>query len=168
MSESRDANALAENPDAWHLEDYADALAADRSLAGGRYVVDEAEILEFGRRFDPQPIHTDPVAAAEGAFGGLVAPGCLTFAIRNALHNQLPVRPVLYAGLGLERLDLPNPVRPGDVLSLRVDVIDVRRSRSRPDTGIVTTRQSVLNQDETVVLTMEAKMIVRARGEADA
>ena len=107
---SDDTNALAADPERWHLEDYAEALAAGRRLAGGRYVVTEEEVLEFGRRFDPQPMHTDPVAAKEGPFGGLVAPGCLTFAIRNALYNQLPVRPALYAGLGLDQMLLPNPV----------------------------------------------------------
>ena len=102
-------------------------------------------------------------SAAAGPFGGLIAPGCLTFSIRNALYNQLPVRPVLIAGLGLERLDLPRPVRPGDVLSITVGVESARRSNSRPETGIVTTQQSVLNQANEVVLSMVAKMIVRAR-----
>lgn len=156
-------NALAEEPELWHLEDYVEALAEGRRLEGGRYVVTEEEILEFGRRFDPQPMHTDPEAAKDGAFGGLVAPGCLTFAIRNALYNQLPVRPALYAGLGLEEMLLPNPVRPGYVLSLRVEVVEARRSKSRPTTGVVQTRQAVLNEDGKTVLTMDAKMIVRAR-----
>ncbi|MCR9092701.1 MAG: MaoC/PaaZ C-terminal domain-containing protein [bacterium] len=160
---SDEINALAADPELWHLEDYAEALEAGRRLEGGRYVVTEEEILEFGRRFDPQPMHTDPVAAKDGPFGGLVAPGCLTFAIRNALHNQLPVRPALYAGLGLDQLLLPSPVRPGDVLSLRLEVVEARRSKSRPETGVVQTRQTVLNQAEETVLTMDAKMIVRAR-----
>lgn len=160
---SEEINALAADPELWTLEDYAEALAEGRRLEGGRYVVTEEEILEFGRRFDPQPIHTDPVAAKDGAFGGLVAPGCLTFAIRNALHNQLPVRPALYAGLGLDQMLLPNPVRPGDVLALEVEVLEARRSKSRPETGVVQTRQAVVNQDGATVLTMDAKMIVRAR-----
>jgi len=160
---SEEINALAADPELWTLEDYAEALAEGRRLEGGRYVVTEEEILEFGRRFDPQPMHTDPVAAKNGAFGGLVAPGCLTFAIRNALHNQLPVRPALYAGLGLDQMMLPNPVRPGDVLGLQLEVLEARRSKSRPETGVVQTRQTVVNQDGATVLTMDAKMIVRAR-----
>ena len=152
-------NAPASDPEPLYFEDY----VADLSLEGGAYHVSREEILEFGRRFDPQPLHTDEEAAAAGPFGGLIAPGCLTFAIRNALYNQLPVRPVLVAGLGLERLDLSQPVRPGDVLSIRVEVEETRRSKSRPDTGIVTTRQSVLNQSDEVVLSMVAKMIVRSR-----
>jgi len=153
------ANAVAKDPDPLYFEDY----TADLRLEGGDYLVTEAEILEFGRRFDPQPFHTDPIAAAESSFGGLIAPGCLTFAIRNALHNQLPYRPVLVAGLGLERLDLRTPVRVGDRLTLRLEVAESRRSKSKPDTGIVTTRQSILNQNGEIVLVMDAKMIVRAK-----
>ena len=153
------SNALASDPRALYFEDY----TPDFEVSGGAYPVSEAEILEFGRRFDPQPLHTDPEAAAAGPFGGLIAPGCLTFAIRNALYNQLPVRPALVAGLGLEDLQLPTPVRPGDTLSIEVAVAETRRSRSKPDTGIVVTRQRMRNQRGETVLTMLAKMIVRAR-----
>ena len=154
-----DQNAPAAQADPLYLEDY----TPDFALSGGSYLVHEEEILEFGRRFDPQPMHTDPEAARVGPFGSLIAPGCLTFAIRNALYNQLPVRPVLIAGLGLESMELPTPVRPGDVLSIRVSVEDARRSASKPDRGIVTMKQSVVNQRGEVVLSMVSKMIVRAR-----
>ena len=125
----------------------------------------EEEILEFGRRFDPQPFHNDPEAAARSHFGGLVAPGCLTFAIRNALANQLPERPALVAGLGLERMDLTHPVRPGDRLRLRITVLERRPSGSRPAAGIVTSQHEVLNQTDHVVLRMTARMMVRMRPE---
>ena len=152
-------NVLAIDPTPFYFEDY----TSDWKIEGGAYQVTEAEILEFGRRFDPQPFHADAEAAAQSPFGGLIAPGCLTFSIRQALHNQLPVRPALIAGLGADALDLPTPVRPNDTLHLKIEVVEARRSRSRPDRGIVATRQSVLNQNDEVVLTMIAKMIVRAR-----
>ena len=156
-------NAPAATADPLFFEDY----TPDFALSGGRYVVHEAEILEFGRRFDPQPMHIDPEAARNGPFGGLIAPGCLTFAIRNALYNQLPGRPVLIAGLGLDSMELPTPVRPGDTLSIRVSVEDARRSASKPDRGIVTMKQAVENQRGEVVLSMVSKMIVRARATDD-
>jgi acyl dehydratase len=158
-----ESNAFAATPDPLYFEDY----TPDFVMAGGRYRVTEEEILEFGRRFDPQPLHTDPEAAAAGPFGGLIAPGCLTFAIRNALYNQLPARPVLVAGLGLDKLDLPKPVRAGDLLSIRISVDSSRRSRSKPDTGIISMNQAVENQNGEVVLAMTSKMIVRARGTSD-
>jgi acyl dehydratase len=163
MLDPSESNAPVKNPDRLYFEDY----TSDFEMAGGRYRITEEEILEFGRRFDPQPLHTDPEAAAAGPFGGLIAPGCLTFSVRNALYNQLPARPVLIAGLGLERMDLPTPVRPGDLLSLRISVADARRSNSKPDRGIVTMNQAVENQKGEVVLSMTSKMIVRARTTPD-
>ena len=143
----------------FYFEDYEPGF----SMAGGAYRVTEEEILEFGRRFDPQPFHTDPELAARSHFGGLVAPGCLTFCIRNALLHQLPARPALVAGLGVESLDLSHPVRPDDVLSLRFEVLERRRSASRPDRGIVRLEYRVENQDGATVLSMRAGMMVELR-----
>lgn len=142
-----------------YLEDYPEGL----EMSGGEYAVTTEEILEFGRRFDPQPFHTDPEAAASTHFGGLVAPGCLTFSIRSALVNQLEVRPALIAGLGVEKLELLHPVRPGDVLSLVFRVTAQRRSRSRPDRGIVTLEYAMRNQRTETVLSMSAQMLVESR-----
>lgn len=149
-------------PRTLYFEDYTIGF----ETKGGAYLVTEEEILEFGRRFDKQPMHNDPEAAARGHFGGLVAPGCLTFCIRTALGNQMPVRPALVAGLGVEKMDLSKPVRPGDVLSLRMLVVDRRVSSSRPDRGIVTMEHAVLNQKGEAVLSMISRMMVEVRGEA--
>ena len=86
---------------------YFEDLQPGFQAVSGRYQVTEAEILEFGQRFDPRPFHTDPVAARLSVFGGLVAPGCLVFAIRSALVNSLVQRLAYQAGLGLEHMDLP-------------------------------------------------------------
>ncbi|MBY0398694.1 MaoC family dehydratase N-terminal domain-containing protein [Myxococcota bacterium] len=142
-----------------YFEDYTVGL----EMKGGAYHVREEEILEFGRRFDKQPIHNDREAAAKSHFGGLVAPGCLTFCIRTALGNQMPDRPALVAGLGVEKMDLSNPVRPGDVLSLRMLVTDRRVSAKRPDRGIVTMEHAVLNQKGEIVLSMISRMMVEVR-----
>lgn len=144
-----------------YFEDYTVGFES----SGGAYAVSEAEILEFGRRFDAQPIHNDAEAAAKSHFGGLVAPGCLTFCIRTALANQMPERPALVAGLGVEKMDLSKPVRPGDVLSLRMRVTDRRLSSSRPDRGIVTMEHAVLNQHGEAVLSMISRMMVEVRGD---
>jgi acyl dehydratase len=150
-------------PKTLYFEDYAVGF----EMKGGAYPVREEEILEFGRRFDKQPIHNDPEAAARSHFGGLVAPGCLTFCIRTALGNQMPFRPALVAGLGVEKMDLSKPVRAGDVLSLRMLVTDRRVSSSRPDRGIVTMDHAVLNQRGEVVLSMISRMMVELRGDGD-
>ncbi len=152
----------ASEPRTLYFEDYAVGL----EMKGGSYPVSEEEILEFGRRFDKQPIHNDPEVAARSHFGSLVAPGCLTFCIRTALGNQMPFRPALVAGLGVEKMDLSKPVRAGDVLSLRMRVTDRRVSSSRPDRGIVTMDHAVLNQRGEVVLSMISRMMVELRGDA--
>jgi acyl dehydratase len=151
-----------QEPKKLYFEDYPVGF----EMKGGRYLVTEEEILEFGRRFDAQPIHNDKEAAARSHFGGLVAPGCLTFCIRTALGNQLPFRPALVAGLGVEKMDLSKPVRPGDVLSLRMLVTDRRVSSSRPDRGIITMEHAVLNQKGEAVLSMTSRMMVEVRDAA--
>ena len=142
---------------------YLEDLNADFNAMAGPYRVTEAEILDFGRRFDPRPFHTDPVAATHSVFGGLVAPGCLVFAIRSALVNQLDRCPVYLAGLGLEHMDLPHPVRPGDDLFLKVSCLGQRESRSRPNAGVVRFANTMTNQQGETVLSMTAKVLVVRR-----
>jgi acyl dehydratase len=143
-----------------YFEDYTPGWSSE----GGDYEMREDEIREFGERFDPQPFHTDPEAAKRSHFGGLVACGPHVFCVRSALMNQQSTRPALVAGLGCEQLDLVNPVRPGDRLTLRIECLETRASRSRPDQGIVRLRNVVENQRREPVLTMIAKMLVKRRG----
>src|SRR5437764_11371514 len=121
----------------------------------GEIRVEEAEILEFARRFDPQDMHVDPEAAALGRFGGLIASGWHTAAMmmRVLVDNFLPKEASL-ASPGIDELRWLRPVRPGDVLRVRVSVLEATRSRSRPDRGTVRTFVEVLNQSEEVVMSL--------------
>ncbi len=145
-----------------YFEDYTPGW----SSSGGLYRVTEQELLEMGERFDPRPFHTDPEAARESHFGGLIASGCHVFCIRSRLVHDQAEGPALLAGLGLEVLDLPNPVRPGDELSLSQECVEARPSRSRPDRGIVKIRNTISNQRGEPVLTLVAKLLVSRRSEA--
>jgi acyl dehydratase len=127
------------------------------------YLVTEDEILEFGRRFDPQPFHTDPIAAKDSVFGGLVAPGTLVVCARSWLVNQLDRCPAYSAGLGVEDMNLLKPVRPGDTLRLEVRVLSARPSQSRPDHGVVTCKNLIFNQRDEVVMELTPKMLVKCR-----
>ena len=142
-----------------YFEDYRVGYRA----SAGPYPVREDEVIEFGRRFDPRPFHVDPVAAAESVFGGLVASGCHVFCIRSWLSNRLPDQPALLAGLGSEKLDLPNPVRPGDELFLEVECVDSRPSKSRAGCGVVKMRNLVRNQRGEEVMSLVALMLVFGR-----
>jgi acyl dehydratase len=130
----------------------------------GYITVTEAEILEFARTFDPQPIHVDPEFAAAGPFGGLIASGWHTAGIMMRMFaDHCLSRVASLASPGIDELRWPAPVRPGDSLRLRATVVEARRSRSKPDRGLVRTRAELINQDDEVVLQLTAMNILRAR-----
>jgi acyl dehydratase len=148
-----------------YFEDY----PKDSVYRLGPIVVDEDELLAFGRRFDPQPIHIDPVAAAAGPFGGLIASGWHTAGLMMRLLALDFLSPASSLGSpGIDELRWIRPVRPGDQLSVTVTVLDAVASRSKPDRGILTSRIEVANQDAEVVMTMRAvNLIARSPAMAD-
>ena len=123
----------------------------------GSIRVTEEEVLEFGRRFDPQVFHTDPAAAENTEYGGLIASGWHTAALMMRLYSDhyLPGDSTLVSP-GVDELRWLRPVRPGDELSIRVTVADARPSRTKPDRGIVRSAVQVLNQRGEAVLTVTA------------
>ena len=130
----------------------------------GRIAVDEREVIEFATRYDPQPFHTDPQAAQRSPFGGLIASGWHTAGLmmRLVVEHYLS-RVASLASPGVDELRWTQPVRPGDTLSVRATVLEARRSRSKPDRGIVYTRFEVLNQRGEVVMSVKAMNMLRAR-----
>jgi acyl dehydratase len=130
----------------------------------GYITVSEAEILDFARAFDPQPIHVDAEFAAQGPFGGLIASGWHTAGIMMRLFaDHCLSRVASLASPGIDELRWPAPVRPDDSLRLRATFVETRRSRSKPDRGLVRTQAELINQDDQVVLTLTAMNIIRAR-----
>jgi acyl dehydratase len=134
----------------------------------GPVTVSEAEIVEFATRYDPQPFHTDPVAAAQTPYGGLIASGWHT----TALFMGMFVRAVLLdsASLGspgVEEIRWTAPVRPGDTLSGRTTITDVQPSSTNPKRGTVFTTNEVFNQDGVLVLTMKARGFFARRSRSD-
>lgn len=143
-----------------YFEDY----APGRVFSGGPIPVSEAEIVEFARHYDPQPMHTDPAAAAQGRFGGLIASGWHTAALMMRLfatHFLSPASSV--ASPGIDELRWLQPVRPGDALSLRVTIVEARRSRSRPEQGVVRSLVEVLNQHGEVVMSLRPISLIACR-----
>jgi acyl dehydratase len=130
----------------------------------GEVRVEEAEILEFARRFDPQEMHVDREKAAAGRFGGLIASGWHTGAMMMRLlaDGFLPKEASL-ASPGIDELRWVRPVRPGDVLRVRVTVLDATRSRSKPDRGMVRTLIEVLNQNDEIVMSLKPMNIIARR-----
>jgi acyl dehydratase len=130
----------------------------------GEIEVKEAEIISFAKQFDPQLFHIDPEAAKETIHGGLIASGWHTAAMSMRLYveHYLPGAASL-GSPGLDELRWTKAVRPGDVLSLRVTVDDVRPSRSKPDRGVLFSSTQVLNQEGELVMSMKAINLVLYR-----
>ncbi|HSN31233.1 MAG TPA: MaoC family dehydratase [Ideonella sp.] len=130
----------------------------------GAVPVTELEIVEFARRYDPQDMHTDTAKAAASRFGGLIASGWLTCGLMMRMYTEhyLSANASL-ASPGIDELRWPAPVRPGDVLGMRVTIIEARRSKSKPDRGLVRSAIEVLNQRGEVVMTMTAMNLIGCR-----
>lgn len=145
---------------------YFDDLEPGAVYWGDRCLVDEAEMLEYARANDPLPMHLDAEAAAKTSFGGLVASGGFTLTLW--LRSIIPIarRLALIAGVDWH-ITLPRPVRAGDTLQTRFTVTD-KRGSSKPDRGVVKTKQELLNQDGVPVLVCEAVIVVATKAETDA
>jgi acyl dehydratase len=123
----------------------------------GHVSLTEDEIVAFAQTYDPQRIHTDPAWAATGPFSGLIASGMQTMAATMRLYvDHYISRVASLASPGLDEIRFVRPVRPLDVLRIRVAVGDARLSRSKPDRGLVHTGIEILNQDDEVVLSFRA------------
>ncbi len=146
-----------------YLQDYVEGTVAEL----GTVSLSEQEILDFGRRYDPQPFHTDPQAAAAGPYGGLIASGWHTCAAVMPLIVNGYLSPASSLGSpGLESLRWLQPVRPDEPLTVRTTVRQVRRSASKPDRGLVTGLLEVAGGDGALKLTAVIVNVIAARPEA--
>jgi acyl dehydratase len=118
-------------------------------------VVTEQEIVAFGRDYDPQPMHTDAQQAATGPFKALIASGWQVAAISwREFHKAGGYGGTPVVGLGVDELRWHRPVRAGDTLVVRREVVELRRSASNPVHGIVRTKVTVLNQKGEAAMTL--------------
>jgi acyl dehydratase len=130
----------------------------------GSVTVDQAGIIGFARQFDPQPFHLDPEAARRSPYGGLIASGWHTAALAmRMLVDGFLAGAASLGSPGVDEVRWLHPVRPGDTLSLRVEILEARRSRSKPEQGIVRTRVEVLNQAGAVVMHLVGTNFIRCR-----
>ena len=138
-------------------------LRVGQRFVSGTHRIDEEQIGAFAEQFDPQPFHLDPKFANAALFGGLVASGWHTAAItmRLLVGGGLPIASGI-VGAGAE-IAWPSPVRPGAVLHVESEVLELRPSRSRPDRGVATVRSETRDQYGAVVQVLVAKLIVPRR-----
>jgi acyl dehydratase len=124
----------------------------------GSVVVTQDEIVEFARRYDPQPFHVDLEAAGQSVFGGLIASGWHTAAMWMRLWVDSMAGSTSSQGSpGIEELRWLEPVRPGDTLHGRLTVLDSTPSERRPDRVTIRIRGEMINQDGVTVLSMVSR-----------
>lgn len=141
-----------------------DIFVGQRFVTGTQAVTAEA-IKAFGRDYDPQPFHVDEAAAKDSFFGGLAASGWHTAAITMRL--QIDSGPPIAGGMigASGELSWPRPTRPGDILHVESEVMEVKPSKSKPERGFVTLRSETKNQKGEVVQLFTAKLLVWRRPE---
>ena len=142
-----------------YFEDFAEGQVYELGQAS----LSEAEILEFARKYDPQPFHIVPAAAQQSMFGGLIASGWQTGALYMGLLVRGLIHEVASMGSGgIDELRWLKPVRPGDALRARLTVLGVRNSTKHVDRGLLTCQGELFNQHgERVLLIRWSAMIAR-------
>ena len=130
----------------------------------GAYVVSEAEIIDFARKYDPQPFHLDHAAAKASHFGGLVASGWMTSAVlmRLLCDHFIPSQSSM-GSPGVDEVRWLKPVRPGDTLRARALVAETKPSQSKPDRGVIRCRYQLINQHGEAVMSMHGMGMYRRR-----
>jgi acyl dehydratase len=130
----------------------------------GSIVAEETEMIEFARRFDPQSFHTDPEAAKQSVFGGLIASGWYTASLMMRLYVDHYLSHVAsLSSPGVDQLRWIKPLRPGDAISIRITISETRRSKSKPDRGIVHSYVETLNRNGEVIMTLKATNLLACR-----
>jgi acyl dehydratase len=130
-------------------------------------VLSTEDITAFGRLYDPQPMHTDADAAAQGPFGGLIASGwhlaalAMRLSVEQRMFGDTPI-----IGAGVDELRWLRPVRAGDALALEREVVDVVPPPAPRARGTVRTRMTLRNQRGEDVMTMIALARIPARPQA--
>jgi len=144
---------------------YFEDVAVGAIARFGHYAVTRDEVIEFARKYDPQPFHLSDEAAAATHFGRLSASGWHSCAMVMAMLVE-QLRAVEQAGLGspgIDELRWLTPVFPGDTLRCETEVLEKRASRSRPEMGIYKSRLTAFNQHDVAVLTMVSNALIATR-----
>jgi acyl dehydratase len=140
-------------------------IQVGHTLTSPTFIIDREEMVRFAERWDQHSIHLDD-AAADALYGGggITAPSAFLTAIRSRLLNQLPdPKLAVIAAGGWDELRFHAPARPGDTLRLEQEFLARRDSQSKPDRGVLTSRISLINQDDITVFSHVEATIVRRR-----
>ena len=131
----------------------------------GGYEVTRKEVMEFAAKYDPQPFHLDDAAAAQTHFGRISASGWHTcsMTMRMMVDNMMNEKSAGLGSPGIDNLRWIRPVYPRDTLRCETEIIEKRRSASRPEMGLFKSRIRTFNQDGEMVLEMISNAMIRTR-----
>jgi len=136
---------------------YFEGLSIGQKFKTSSITVTEEDIIAYARQFDPQFFHTDPEAAKHSIFGGLVASGWHTSSLTmRMMTDSIPPMKGGMIGRAIEKISWPRAVRPGDTLTLHIEVLEKRELEKTPERGLFRTKNTVLNQKGEPVMEMEA------------
>ncbi|WP_174284773.1 MaoC family dehydratase [Sphingomonas bacterium] len=144
---------------------YFEDLEIGRKASFGGYAVTRDEVVAFAAKFDPQPFHLSDEAAAATHFGRLSASGWHTAAMTMAMvvENMKADRQAGLGSPGIDELKWLTPVYPGDTLRCETEIVEKRRSASRPEMGIFKSRMTVYNQHDVKVMTFVSNGLISTR-----
>jgi acyl dehydratase len=147
-----------------HTPIFFDDLFVDDVFESLSKTITEAEIIEYGWKYDPQPFHISKPDAEVSSFGGLIASGFMTAAITFRLIQQSNgFQTTSAGGHGIDKLRWLKPVRPDDTIHATMQVLSLKPSKSRPTVGNVLCKFDTFNQHRVIVMTMENTWIVNRR-----
>ena len=130
------------------------------------YIVGKTELVEYSKKWDPQPFHVDEEAARASIYGGLTAPSVYIMAVASLLGNTIEPKIAALGALGMTDMEFPNPMRPEDSITLTSTVTQKRSSKTKPDRGIIHYTVRVANQNDEPVATYRIKIMVAKRNKS--
>ncbi|MGH8751460.1 MAG: MaoC family dehydratase [Burkholderiales bacterium] len=143
---------------------YWEDFKAGENVELGEKRVSREEIIAFARAYDPQPFHIDEQAARQSFFGGLIASGWHTCAmLMRIMCDAFLLESASMGSPGVDNIRWLKPVRPDDVIRVRRVCLETRASQSRPEMGVIKNRYEVYNQNDELVMQIEAMSLIRRR-----
>lgn len=142
---------------------YFEDLAEGEHLDCQPVMITREAIIEFAKRFDPQPFHIDDNAANKSIFGGLVASSLHTLSSCTRVVVEAQGDIAILSGVAIGEVKMFNPVRPGDTLTVEAWWTDLKRSKTKPDRGFATIKCKVTNQKGELVVEYGYRYLVARR-----
>ena len=130
----------------------------------GEYVFSEDEIVDFAEKYDPFPFHTNKDAAEKTLFGGIISSGWLTALVwLGMMHKSFLSHDTTMGSPGHEEMTWPKPVRPGDKVSGQLEILESRKSKSKPSLGFVRYEAKLINQKNEIVFLTKSTLMIKSR-----